>query len=660
MASDIVRELFIKIGVASDKASFSIIEDRLQSIRQIMSSIVDLTTKLTKVVMTFAEAGANLEATEVQFGTLARSMDLGLAKLKELNKFAAETPFTLPEVRQNTSMLIAMGVALEDVIPTMTRLGNVASGLPNLSLQRLALNFGQVKSQGHLTGRELRDFAVGGVPILESLSEITGRTDKQLRDMISDKKISFDLVDKAFRHMVSNEGRFHKLLDKMAKSARGLYNNILVVRDLIAEGVGKKLLEDIKPVLKEVKDFLFTKKHVIIKKLTNVLKVLTKLMLRLFKIFFKLSVAMVPVVENLAAATLSTIDFVAAIISFITTNDTFIKALKSATLAAFAFAAGLLAIELRARWMVAGGFLAVVKGIGTALWTAAKAAWAFTVVQGVMIKKALLLATPFLLIGAAILGAILLVQDFYTFLRGDAEGIETETGIGGLIDKLANGSDRLKDFMTEVLRLMMGPLILLVALVKATWAALTGGNFFDTLANDQMLIRLKESWGKIKNIIVAELLIIQHEFHVWWRLFKLNWINRWNSLSDTVKNIFRLAALHMFSPFDAMISKTVSALNALIKTYNSLSSYIPGAAEMDLLVQPNLLDFIVPKQQISASDVAASDANYQSTITESNKRVSYDQRNYNIYDASPDEYRQFMSSLEDNMSVIGLTNSGEK
>ena len=70
-------------------------------------------------------------------------------------------------------------------------------------MSRLALNYGQVITQGHLTGRELRDFQVNGVPILEALSESLGKTKSEIKDMISSGEISANDVTRAFDVMTS-------------------------------------------------------------------------------------------------------------------------------------------------------------------------------------------------------------------------------------------------------------------------------------------------------------------------------------------------------------------------------------------------------------------------------------------------------------------------
>jgi len=64
-----------------------------------------------------------------------------------------------------------MGIQTQDLLPTLKSLGDVSAGL-SVPLERLALNYGQVIAQGRLTGRELRDFTIAGVPLLDELAKM--------------------------------------------------------------------------------------------------------------------------------------------------------------------------------------------------------------------------------------------------------------------------------------------------------------------------------------------------------------------------------------------------------------------------------------------------------------------------------------------------------
>lgn len=498
---DILRQMVIRISVdASDTSGFNIVEDRLQNIRQIMTSIKDIGVFLSRTVFTFAKAGMNLESMEIKFGTLAKSMELGKEKLQEMNQFATETPFTLSEVRENTAMLMAMGVSIKDIIPTMTKLGNVTSGLPNMSLERLALNFGQVKSQGYLTGRELRDFAVGGVPIIESLMEMTGKTDATLRDMMKNKQISFEMVNKAFDYMTSKEGRFHKLLEKMALSSEGLYNNIKVTWDLIKEGVGKEVMKDIKPLLKEFKDFLSNNRERIIAKLKNTILSLAKLLVFLYKTVYKVVKSMLPLIEVIAEGLGGILAFTAGIIKFIFTNETFLKSLRIATIVLGVFITGFVVGKIIAFSKAINLASAAIGAFGPVL-VAGKGgilgymkAWALGF--GTFIKAAL----PFLAIGALIYGIFLVLEDMYVYTMGKLEGKKTETYTGDILEGLFKGKEVLRDEIERFVKFIITPFAGLSALLELSWLKIVGTDEEFNAALDKHTKRLKHITDAIKEI----------------------------------------------------------------------------------------------------------------------------------------------------------------
>ena len=95
-----------------------------------------------------------------------------------------------------------MGINAEDMIPTLKALGDVSAGL-NLPLERLALNYGQVISQGKLTGKELKDFTSAGVPLLDELSKNLGKSKTEIQKMASQGKLSAEDMISAFESLTS-------------------------------------------------------------------------------------------------------------------------------------------------------------------------------------------------------------------------------------------------------------------------------------------------------------------------------------------------------------------------------------------------------------------------------------------------------------------------
>lgn len=187
------------------------------------------------------------EQTQIAFTTMLGSAEEANKLLKELADFAARTPFTIPGIEKNAKLLLGMGVAAEDMIPTLKALGDVSAGL-SVPLDRIALNFGQIRVQGKLTGRELRDFAVAGVPLIAELAKNFNLTEKAIAEMVSRGEIGFKDVEKAFVTMTSKGGRFFDLMDAQSKTFLGQVSNIEDSFTKVAREMGQVFLPAAKAV----------------------------------------------------------------------------------------------------------------------------------------------------------------------------------------------------------------------------------------------------------------------------------------------------------------------------------------------------------------------------------------------------------------------------
>lgn len=207
---------------------------------------------LSKGIVTLAD---NLEQAKIAFTTMLWSEEKAIAMLQDLSDFAAKTPFELPEVRQNAKQLLAMGVSAENIIPTLKALGDAAAGT-GADMTRLAMNYGQVITQGHLTGRELRDFLVNGIPLLDELAKNAGKSKEEIQNMISSGQISANDVTKAFETMTSEGGKFENLMYKQSATFTGLWSNFQDQLSQMGERIGGWLLDTLKDYVKEASELI--------------------------------------------------------------------------------------------------------------------------------------------------------------------------------------------------------------------------------------------------------------------------------------------------------------------------------------------------------------------------------------------------------------------
>ena len=216
----------------------------LWPLKWMIASVVSIGAfvQISKSIITLAD---NLEQAKNAFTTMLWSAEQAETMLQNLSDFAAKTPFELPEVRQNAKQLLAMGVSAENIIPTMKALGDVASWT-GADMSRLAMNYGQVITQGKLTSRELKDFQVNGVPILDELAKNAGKSKEEIQNMISSGQISANDVTRAFETMTSEGGKFADMMATQSSTLSGQWSNFQDQLSQIGEKIWVWLLDNLK------------------------------------------------------------------------------------------------------------------------------------------------------------------------------------------------------------------------------------------------------------------------------------------------------------------------------------------------------------------------------------------------------------------------------
>jgi len=195
----------------------------------------------TKLWQEILELGKNAELARISFTTMLWSAEEAENLLKNLSDFAKKTPFELVGIRESAKQLLAMGVSANDMIPTLKALGDVSAWL-NVPLERLALNYGQVLTQGKLTWKELKDFTTAWVPLLDELAKNLNKTKTEVQDMISKGQVlSSDMV-KAFETMTAEGGKFANLMEAQANTLEGQRSNLKDTLAWIGEQIGLAII----------------------------------------------------------------------------------------------------------------------------------------------------------------------------------------------------------------------------------------------------------------------------------------------------------------------------------------------------------------------------------------------------------------------------------
>lgn len=167
------------------------------------------------------------ETSAIAFETMLGSATAAKAFLSDLSDFAERTPFELSGLRTSASSLLATGIAAKDVIPLLTRLGESTSAMNTGAegIARATYALQQMRSSGRVALEELNQLTEAGVPIIDALAASMGKSQAEIRKMVSAGKIPVDSVLAAILQGKGRLGTFAGLMDKQSRTLTGVLSN---------------------------------------------------------------------------------------------------------------------------------------------------------------------------------------------------------------------------------------------------------------------------------------------------------------------------------------------------------------------------------------------------------------------------------------------------
>ena len=204
------------------------------------------------------QAAAQMRQYEIAFQTMLKSAEAGTQMLRDLQQFAAETPFDVPGVVSAGQQLMAFGFKAEEIIPMLTNLGDAASGLGlgTEGVSRLAYALGQMQTSGKLNAQDMMQLTSAGISAWDMLAQAAGKTVAEMKDLCS--KGAIDSKAAVQTIVAGMNEQFGGMMAKTSDEVAGLLANIKETAGNTSAAVGKYLTEafNIKGILKDVSDRL--------------------------------------------------------------------------------------------------------------------------------------------------------------------------------------------------------------------------------------------------------------------------------------------------------------------------------------------------------------------------------------------------------------------
>lgn len=254
-------DLVIKLSLLTTdvEKQLKTLESKMKNFGKGMKSIgsggLKLTGAITGMLAFPVKMAADLEVARAEFEALIGDATKADKLFSDMEAFALVSPLGLDALSNAGKKLLTAGVALDDIMPKLRQLGEVAGGNEE-KLDRLALAFGQVVAKGRLMGQEANQMAESGFSPLAEISRTTGESMGELMARMEAGEITVAEVAHAFETATSAGGRFNGLLAKIAGTTSGKFNELKESLAVAIRPIGEALLPLINEYMAQIKGLI--------------------------------------------------------------------------------------------------------------------------------------------------------------------------------------------------------------------------------------------------------------------------------------------------------------------------------------------------------------------------------------------------------------------
>ena len=182
---------------------------------------------LAGVAVYAVKAGGELQNVQTAMTNMLGSAEKADQMIKELQDFAAHTPFEFKDVTLASQKFLAFGFTAEQVIPTLTAVGDAAAGVGagQDGVNRLTIALGQIAAKGKLASQEMMQVTELGIPAWQMLAQYLGTDVAEAQDRVSKGVVDSQMALEAL--VGGMESRYAGMMDAQSKTVLGAWSNLM-------------------------------------------------------------------------------------------------------------------------------------------------------------------------------------------------------------------------------------------------------------------------------------------------------------------------------------------------------------------------------------------------------------------------------------------------
>ena len=207
-----------------------------------------------------AEMTGFFERQQVALESIVGSASEASKLMNQIKEFSLKSPLEAKDLIQYTKQLSAYQIPTKELFKDMTMLADLSQGL-GVSMDRLILAYGQVRSASVLRGQELRQFTEAGIPLVQKLAdkftELRGElvTTGDVFKLISERSVPFEMVAEVLRDMTAEGGKFNDMQEKLSGTVYGQMQKIKDIWNQTLDNIGKRSNGLIMSIIKAIQSF---------------------------------------------------------------------------------------------------------------------------------------------------------------------------------------------------------------------------------------------------------------------------------------------------------------------------------------------------------------------------------------------------------------------
>jgi tape measure domain-containing protein len=193
---------------------------------------------------------SDAEQSTVAFTSMLKSEEKALHLLKELQTFAAATPFEFPQLKTAAKSLLTAGFAAQDIIPMMKTIGDTTSamGTGAEGVERATYALMQMKNTGKITGGDMNQLNNAGIPAMKVLAAAMGKTVQQATAMSMAGQLGAKHMELFFNALKQGKGleQYMGGMEQQAKTLAGLFSTLKDNIGIALTDVGTEIIRALK------------------------------------------------------------------------------------------------------------------------------------------------------------------------------------------------------------------------------------------------------------------------------------------------------------------------------------------------------------------------------------------------------------------------------